>query len=222
MKLQKRHIMWSLKELYQLFLTQHPEIKIPLSKFCSLRPVNVLLSSAMPRDAGLGQYHENIRMLYERIAKEIQALPPYFEALGDNFVCDNTSEFCTTGKCAKCPSEWLLEISADAPPHKTINWCQWERVTQTMPGKREKGQRQVTKMLKVLKESSTEEAITSLMKKMPHYLQHVFVQRKQTRFFQEKFKTLMRKRQLFRLILQRITLAFNRMKFKQPAGVKNK
>ncbi|CAH3192854.1 unnamed protein product [Porites evermanni] len=122
MKLQKRHIMWSLKELYQLFLTQHPEIKIPLSKFCSLRPVNVLLSSAMPRDAGLGQYHENIRMLYERIAKEIQALPPYFEALGDNFVCDNTSEFCTTGKCAKCPSEWLLEISADAPPHKTINW----------------------------------------------------------------------------------------------------
>lgn len=123
---------------------------------------------------------------------------------------------------AKCPSEWLLEISADATLHKTINWCQCERVTQTMPGKREKGQRQVTKMLKVLKESTIEEAITSLMKKMPHYLQHVFVQRKQTRFFQEKFKTLMRKRQLFRLILQRITLAFNRMKFKQPAGVKNK
>ena len=113
---------------------------------------------------------------------------------------------------AKCPSEWLLEISADAPLHKTINWCQCERVTQTMPGKREKGQRQVTKMLKVLKESTIEEAITSLMKKMPHYLQHVFVQRKQTRFFQEKFKTLMRKRQLFRLILQRITLAF-----KQPS-----
>ena len=89
-------------------------------------------------------------MLYERIAKEIQALPPYSEALGDNFVCDSTSEFCTTGKCAKCPSEWLLEISADAPLHTTINWCQWERVTQTMPGKREKGQRQVTKMLKVL------------------------------------------------------------------------
>lgn len=55
MNLQKRHIMWSLKEVYRLFLKEHPEIKIPLSKFCSLRPVNVLLSSAMPRDAGLGQ-----------------------------------------------------------------------------------------------------------------------------------------------------------------------
>ena len=55
MKLQKRHIMWSLKEVYQLFLKEHPEIKIPLSKFCSLRPVNVMLSSAMPRDAGLDQ-----------------------------------------------------------------------------------------------------------------------------------------------------------------------
>lgn len=41
-------------------------------------------------------------------------------------------------------------------------------------------------MLKVLKESIIEEAITSLMKKTLHYLQHVFIHRKQTRFFQEK------------------------------------
>lgn len=47
---------------------EHPEIKISLSNFCSLRPVNVLLSSAMPRDACLCQYHENIRMLCEYIA----------------------------------------------------------------------------------------------------------------------------------------------------------
>ena len=49
------HYVRYLKEVYQLFLKEHPEIKIPLSKFCSLRPVNVLLSSAMPRDAGLDQ-----------------------------------------------------------------------------------------------------------------------------------------------------------------------
>lgn len=42
-------------------------------------------------------------MLYERIAKEIQALPRYSEALGDNFVCDSTSEFCTTGKWQNAP-----------------------------------------------------------------------------------------------------------------------
>ena len=130
----------SSKEVYQLFLKEHPEIKISLSNFCSLRPVNVLLSSAMPRDACLCQYHENIRMLCEYIALEIQALPPYSEALVDNFVCDSTSEFCMTGKCAKCPNEWLLEITADAPLHETTSWCQWDGVTHTMPGKWGKGQ----------------------------------------------------------------------------------
>ena len=55
MKLQKHHIMWSLKEVCKLFPKEHPNIKISLSKFCSLRPVHVLLSSAMPRDVCLCQ-----------------------------------------------------------------------------------------------------------------------------------------------------------------------
>ena len=81
-------------------------------------------------------------------------------------------------------------MTGDAPLHEMTNWCQWERVTQTLPGKRGKGQQQVTKMLKVHKESTIEEAITSLMEKMPHYLQHVLVQRKQAKFFQEKVQNL--------------------------------
>ena len=94
MKLQKCHIMWSLKEVYKLFQNEHPNNKISVSKFCSLRPVHVLLSSAMPRDVCLAQYHENIRMLYECLAKEITTLPPYSEALVDNVVCGSTNEFC--------------------------------------------------------------------------------------------------------------------------------
>lgn len=180
-KLQKRHILWSLKEVYGL---------ICLSKFCSLRPLNVLLSSAMPRDVCLCQYHENIRMLYECIAKEIQNLPPSSEALVDNFVCDSTNELCMTGKCTKCPKEWLLEMMEDAPLHEITTWCQWERVTQSLPGKKGIGERQVKKMLKVQKEGTIEEAVTSLMEKMPYFLQHAFVQRKQTMFFQEKVQNL--------------------------------
>ena len=102
-KLQRRHILWSLKEVYGFFQKEHPDVKICLSKFCSLRPLNVLLSSAMPRDVCLCQYHENIRILYECIAKEIQNLPPYSEALVDNFVCDSTNELCMTGKMYKMP-----------------------------------------------------------------------------------------------------------------------
>lgn len=77
-------------------------------------------------------------------------------------------------------------------------------------------------MLKVHKESTTEEAITSLTEEMPHYLQHVLVQRKQANFSRRKSKISKQKKQLFRLILQRITLALNKTKFKQPTGVKTK
>ena len=126
-----------------------------------------------------------------------------------------------TGKCTKCPNERLLEMTEDAPLHETTNWCQWEQVTQTLSGKRGKGQRQVTKMLKVHKESTVEEAITSLMEKMPHYLQHILVQRKQAKFFQEKVQNLKAKEAVIK-ILQRTTLAFNKTRFKQPTGVKTK
>ena len=43
--LQKRHLLFSLREAHALFLKENPEVKIGLSKFSSLRPLNVLLSS---------------------------------------------------------------------------------------------------------------------------------------------------------------------------------
>ena len=48
--LQKRHLMFSLKEAHALFLKEHPEVKIGRSKFSYLRPINVLLSSDTPRN----------------------------------------------------------------------------------------------------------------------------------------------------------------------------
>ena len=48
--IQKRHLLWSLRECYSIFMKENPTTEIGFSKFCSLRPVNVLLSADMPRD----------------------------------------------------------------------------------------------------------------------------------------------------------------------------
>ena len=48
--IQKRHLLWSLRECYSVFMKENPTTEIGFSKFCSLRPVNVLLSADMPRD----------------------------------------------------------------------------------------------------------------------------------------------------------------------------
>ena len=55
--IQKRHFLWSLRECYSIFMKENSTTEIGFSKFCSLRPVNVLLSADMPRDVCLCKYH---------------------------------------------------------------------------------------------------------------------------------------------------------------------
>ena len=47
-KLQKRHMIMSIKETYALFKEERSHVKIGLSKFAELRPADVLLSSQTP------------------------------------------------------------------------------------------------------------------------------------------------------------------------------
>lgn len=99
-QIQKRHLFWSLRESYGIFMKENPTVQIGFSKFCSLRPVNIFLSVDMPRDVCLRQYHENIKMLCECLHKEIANLPLY----SGSFVCNPESELCMLGKCGKCPT----------------------------------------------------------------------------------------------------------------------
>ena len=102
--IQKRHMLWSLNETYALFVKENPGVQIGFSKFCSLRPVNVMLSADMPRDVCLCQYHENIKLICECLKKEIPSFPQYTGHFVDNFVCNSESELCMLGKGDKCPN----------------------------------------------------------------------------------------------------------------------
>lgn len=67
---QKRHLMFLLKEGHALLKKEHPEVKIGISKFSSLRLINVLLSSVTPRNICLCQYHENIHLICDCLARD--------------------------------------------------------------------------------------------------------------------------------------------------------
>ena len=103
-KLQKRYLIWSLKKTFGMFQQEHPHTKIGLSKFCSLRPVNILLKSSTPREVCLCRYHDNIKMLCVTLSEEIPSFPSYSRSFVDNLVCDSNKEECMTGKCQKCPN----------------------------------------------------------------------------------------------------------------------
>ena len=188
--LQKRHMMFSLKEAHSLFQKKHPEVKIGLSKFSSLRPVNVLLSSDTPRNVCLCQYHENIRLICDCLSKEIEGFPSYSGDFVDKFVCDISSEECMLGRCQNCATYiWLDEITESCDESclcEKVTWNQWERVEVTVPGKKNKPPKVVKKTKKVCKEGTINDVFISLRSKLPNFLEHVFVKRRQSSYFEER------------------------------------
>lgn len=94
-----------------------------------------------------------------------------------------------TGVCDKCPN-WMEEVKAVSPLDDPVEWYQWERVEKAVPGKKGKPSKTKKKIQKVVKEGTVDEAISALHQKLPAFLHHVFVKRKQSRFFEEKMSNL--------------------------------
>ena len=182
-KLQKRHLTCSLKEAFYLFKIDHPTVKISLSKFCSLRPPNVMLSSMMPRNVCPCQHHNNIKLLCEAIHKAVPDFSHYSNEAVNNFVCSAKEEKCMSSICPN----WAEELRSIAPLEEPVEWHQWER--KVYPGKKGKSPK-IKKIEKVVKSASVDEIITALEEKIPAFLNHVFVKKKQSRFFEDKKSTL--------------------------------
>lgn len=78
-------------------------------------------------------------------------------------------------------------------------------------------------MQKVLKEGTVEDALFSLHEKMPAFLDHVFVKRKQSKFFEEKKnQPFNQMKPLFKLTFQRTTPVYIKMRSSQLIGIKNR
>ena len=119
--IQKIHLLGSLNETYAIFMKENSSVQIGFSRFCSLHPVNVMLSVDMPRDVCLCQYHEKIKMICECLKKEISSFPQYSGNFVDNFVCNSESELCMLGKCNKCPN-WLEGMKEEADLDESTLW----------------------------------------------------------------------------------------------------
>lgn len=189
----KRHLMFSLKEAHSLFQKEHPEVNIGLSKFSSLRPVNVLLSSDTPHYVCLCQYHENVRLLCDCLSKEVEGFPSYSGDFVHKFVCDSSSGECMLGRCQNCTTYTLLDEiveSCESSLCGEVAWNQWERVEVVVPAKKNKPRKVCKKMKKVYKEGTIKDVFISLRSKMPNFLEHVFVKRKQSNYFEERKSNL--------------------------------
>ena len=95
--LQKRILLYSIRETYQLFLTNNQCVNVSLSltSFRELRPMNVLVQSYMSHRHCLYSYHENVNLLSKSLSKHINRLDLNFlQVFSSALVCDEANEGC--------------------------------------------------------------------------------------------------------------------------------
>ena len=102
-KYQTRHLKSSVSNIFALFQEEYPKVKIGRSKFGSLGPADVLLSSKIPRNVCLCKYHENAIIVLEVFHKAFPTVLAYSHEVPVTFLCDKVQRKCWLNKCASCP-----------------------------------------------------------------------------------------------------------------------
>ena len=102
-RLQKRYLLYSLREVYHLFIEEHPNIPVSCSAFTELRPSNVLYKSMIPHNVCVCMYHENIRLLLKALREHIDSFTSLdLQSFVQLLVCADTNELCMFRKCDQC------------------------------------------------------------------------------------------------------------------------
>lgn len=180
LKLQKRHLFMTVGECYQMFKVEHPECtgNVGLSKFASLRPKNVLLTSDMPHNVCGCKYHNNIILLLESLHQKFpEIIPLYSSEFIDSCVCDATNEECMSENCENCRDGKLFHANitdkiGEAALDEELKWFQWRQDEQTYLSKAEA-------------QGSVQEALDALSSQLPKFMWHVFIKRKQAKSYEE-------------------------------------
>lgn len=165
--MQKRYMLFSLRECYSLFRSKLPEVVVGKSKFAALRPPNVVTYGKIPHEVCVCVLCENLGLLL----RAHNSLPSRHE-LVNLVVCKRASQ-CMNNQCSVCSDlklfyiqKFLTEVS-DAEPSVIIQWC-----------KDTNGHWNKTK-----NQSSFGNLVMEIAKQLPKFLAHCYVKEIQSAIF---------------------------------------
>jgi hypothetical protein len=133
--IQKKLILLNLKELHQLFKTDHPTLKVSFSKFASLRPQHCILAGAAgTHSVCVCKYHQNVKLMIEgaNFKSYNPTLATYQDFLSEVLCNPPTSSCYLDGCCKSCPGlenlqESLLDLMTENCVEE-IKYKQWSAV----------------------------------------------------------------------------------------------
>lgn len=123
-KFQKRYLLMSISECFNMFETEYPGTQIGKSKFFALRPSFVRPIRETPQNMCVCVYHANFCFFVQAIKNIFPSFPPNPLSILDNICCNLSSELCLTNRCKMCYN--LLDLLPIKFDHKAeISWKSW-------------------------------------------------------------------------------------------------
>ncbi|CAF3951677.1 unnamed protein product [Adineta steineri] len=170
-KYQKRFLLFNIREVHQLFIQDNPGLSIGPSSFAKLRPKFVLSKNCLAHRVCVCITHENVSLLLEALSKEVPGLANNLNTFLSKLVCDQHEKSCMMSLCNTCRNKFTLNIlNKVIDKKKNIEWYQWSNTRGRATKKVFSGS--VLKCAKLLQS------------KVPHYIRHVYIKRKQSDYFE--------------------------------------
>jgi len=127
---QKRLLLCSVKELFNCFVTKHPEAKIKLTSFYSLKPKWCI----QPGRSGthtvcVCAIHQNVVLLCDAINQTYKDFFPFL-------VCNVQNKICMVHRCQNCPGidglqDKLKEMFPNLDDDELVQFQQWQSTDRT-------------------------------------------------------------------------------------------
>ncbi len=174
-KKQIRVMIMTIKEAHSLFIQENPTMSVSLSKFADLREDHILLVSKMPHNVCACRYHSDIILLLESLHRKFPLTFPLYtrKDFVEQVVCDPDSEDCMVNDCPNCKDGQLFYLNFKLPPEyldEKVSFSQWEEVEGYIT--------------RVSNRATVREVQEILLGKLPRFLWHHFVKRKQSESYE--------------------------------------
>lgn len=174
--IQKRHLYTNIGETYELYIMEHgQQCPIGRSKFCNLRPANILPLNDMPHNVCVCSVHENVLLCITVLAKCSDAnLPTSGRDLVGKVVCDRTSLQCmnmVNQKCDNCTSLSNFYEPLLCDLDQNVSWFQWGCVEK--------------RITKIKKSGSVAELLECLVQQWEPFLTHCYTKDVQGAYFEK-------------------------------------
>jgi len=168
--MQKRLLQDTLKNIHRKYLTEHLNVKMSYSLFCSLRPFFCLIPNVTDRDTCLCKTHENLQFMATKLHGLNVIHTSHIEDLAHSISCDPNSKQCMYGECSICKMN-SVAFSTDVDRLNEISYYQWTTAFKPSTGNQTQT---YCVTAKVLQKSTVGDLITAFQNSLHKFRRHVF------------------------------------------------